>query len=416
MRIILTVAALLSATAAYCQTTKDYVLANPVCARAQFTGYPVPVEALTDAPEGYSLVYLSHYGRHGSRYSSNSSSYRYLLSVLEPAFENGGLTSLGVSVYERLVIAAADAKGRDAGLTKVGEQEHRGIAERMYWNCPEIFRDGAIIECRSSEVPRSILSMAANNERIRELNQEINCNRSAFVGYGRILRNKKYRDEQSENLDVLKRSYFRNLEPDRLIASIFLTEAASRMDEKAKEKFMKSMYYAWQITDCTAHTGVRFDEIFTPEELFVLWKAYNSGNYIKCANSKEHGDGTLGDARPLVADFVERADAALAGNGVSADLRFGHDTMLAPFLALINVNDIGARAASTEDAYTVWSDFKVMPMAANIQMMFYRNSGNHTLVKVLHNERECRLPDVKTDCFPYYDWEDVREYFVSLAD
>lgn len=416
MRIILTVAALLSAMAAYCQTTKDYVLANPVCARAQFTGYPVPVAALTDAPEGYVPVYMSHYGRHGSRYYSSITPYKHLLSVLRPANEKDMLTSLGISVYERLEIAAADARGRDAGLTRVGEQEHRGIAERMYCNYPEIFRDGANVECRSSEVPRSILSMAANNERIRELNQTINCNRSAFVSYGRILRNKKYREEQAGDIDGLKRSFFKNLEPDRLISSIFLPDFAGQMDEKAKVKFMKSMYYVWQITDCTAHTGIRFDEIFTPEELFVLWKAYNSGNYIKCANSKEHGEGVLDDARPLVADFVERADAALAGNGVSADLRFGHDTMLAPFLALINVNGIGARAVSTEEAYTVWSDFKVMPMAANVQMLFYRNSGNHTLVKVLHNERECRLPDVKTDCFPYYDWEDVREYFVSLAD
>lgn len=416
MRIFISVAALFSAVAAFSQTTEEYILSHPVCARAQFTGYPVPTEALSPSPDGYKPVYLSHYGRHGSRYTSNMSPHKTALSMLGAADEKGMLTPLGKSVFIRVKSMAADAEGRDAGLTVVGEQEHRGIAERMYLNYPEIFAGSARVECRSSEVPRSILSMAANNERLRELNPAISLSRSAYLGYGRILRNKTYRDEQVDEINRLKREYFKGLEPDRMIASIFLPEECRLMDMKSREKFMKAMYYLWQNTDCTAHTGVSFDEVFTPEELFVLWKAYNSGNYIKCGNSKEHGEGTLNDARPLVRDFVERADAALSGNGVSADLRFGHDTMLAPFLALVNVNGIGATAPRSEEAYKVWADFKVMPMAANIQIVFYKDSRSHTLVKILHNERECRLPDVKTDRFPYYEWADVREYLLSLAD
>lgn len=53
-------------------------------------------------------------------------------------------------------------------------------------------------------------------------------------------------------------------------------------------------------------------------------------------------------------------------------------------------------------------------MAANIQLVFFRNqkSPEKVLVKILHNERETRIP-VKTDIWPYYDWNDVKSYFQS---
>jgi hypothetical protein len=54
-----------------------------------------------------------------------------------------------------------------------------------------------------------------------------------------------------------------------------------------------------------------------------------------------------------------------------------------------------------------WQDFHVSPMAANVQLIFFRGKKGDTLVKVLHNEEEVRLPlDAKTT--PYYRWEDVK--------
>ncbi len=64
-----------------------------------------------------------------------------------------------------------------------------------------------------------------------------------------------------------------------------------------------------------------------------------------------------------------------------------------------------------------WADFKLSPMAANIQLVFYRSSpkDNDVLFKVLVNENEARLP-LRTDVAPYYHWRDFREYYLKKLD
>lgn len=68
-----------------------------------------------------------------------------------------------------------------------------------------------------------------------------------------------------------------------------------------------------------------------------------------------------------------------------------------------------------KDFYKGWCDWKVTPMAANIQLIFFRNpkKPETILVKILHNERETSVP-VDTDIWPYYDWNDLKAYFNSV--
>ena len=73
-------------------------------------------------------------------------------------------------------------------------------------------------------------------------------------------------------------------------------------------------------------------------------------------------------------------------------------------------------AVSTRDAatlYTKWCTWKVSPMAANLQIVFYRNKADNILVKVLYNEEEVHIP-VATTTFPYYEWTAVRSYYMSI--
>ena len=61
-----------------------------------------------------------------------------------------------------------------------------------------------------------------------------------------------------------------------------------------------------------------------------------------------------------------------------------------------------------------WANYRIYPMAGNVQMVFYRSDRNDSdvLVKVLLNEHEARLP-IKSDCAPYYHWADVRAYYTE---
>ena len=407
---LLIFACLLTSLMLHGQTTKQEVIDNPGYASGHYSTYPAPTEQLTPAPDGYVPVYLSHYGRHGSRYHTNLSHHTNAYKILKSAKDADMLTPLGKSVYKRVRNMRRDAKGRDGGLSSVGVQEHRDIAERMFKTFPEIFAGNAIIQSRATESARCILSMAANNERLKELNPALRTYRSAYEGDENLLRRDKYQKDNKKEIGGVKKTLLESLDVSRFIGSLFNGDVSSIMDEKAQSKFMKHMFGLYQIAGCTAESGVRFDDIFTPEELFFLWRAGNAGNYAQCGNSKKFGKGVIKDAVPLLKDIIGKADEALDGKGVSADLRFGHDVGLAPLAALMNINGTGVKADATEDIYNVWADFKVMPMAANLQMVLYRNADGHVLVKFLYNERECEIPGLATSRKPYYDWKDVRAY------
>ena len=58
-----------SYTVVYAQRSKTEILQNPLLAANGYYAYPGPLQAkLTPAPKGYVPFYISHYGRHGSRY------------------------------------------------------------------------------------------------------------------------------------------------------------------------------------------------------------------------------------------------------------------------------------------------------------------------------------------------------------
>ena len=62
------------------QTTKQEVLSNIATAGGNYYSYPVPTKALTPAPEGYAPFYISHYGRHGSRYIIGEHGYTFSIA------------------------------------------------------------------------------------------------------------------------------------------------------------------------------------------------------------------------------------------------------------------------------------------------------------------------------------------------
>ena len=63
-----------------------------------------------------------------------------------------------------------------------------------------------------------------------------------------------------------------------------------------------------------------------------------------------------------------------------------------------------------------WINYRIFPMASNIQLVFYRRNAadSDVLVKILLNENEATLPpSVKPVSAPYYRWSDVRQFFMS---
>ena len=57
---------------------------------------------------------------------------------------------------------------------------------------------------------------------------------------------------------------------------------------------------------------------------------------------------------------------------------------------------------------------KIIPMAANLIMVFYKNDQGRVIVKFLHNEKEIRLP-IDSQFDPYYDWDKVKKINVPFS-
>ena len=286
----------------------------------------------------------------------------------------------------------------------------------MYAAYPEVFStaDGreCRVESRSTLVPRCILSMAAFNERLKELDPRIRMVRTAsardlsYLANGE--RDKDMDKAAREVADSAKRAW---LHPERLLSALFTDEAPQVADP---QRFMWDLFMLTSIAQDIDRPEWAFYDIFTPGELYALWESLNAYCYLTMGPSLRFGDPVVASARPLLRDFVETARRVIDGKEpLAASLRFGHDVYLTPLAALLQVEGASARVASVDEVRSCWSIEKVSPMAGNVQFVFFRNAAGDVRVRVLYTERDARLP---LDGGPYYEWEALKRYCERLYE
>ena len=156
-------------------------------------------------------------------------------------------------------------------------------------------------------------------------------------------------------------------------------------------------------------------DIFTDEELYQHWLCNNAFWYLTYGPSTVNGGNQPFSQRNLLHKIISQADSCIALPHPGATLRYGHDTMVMPLVCLLDLNGYGRPVSDIEQLPAVgWCDYRIFPMACNVQWIFYRRSvdDKDVLVKILLNEDEARLP-ISTDCAPYYHWSDVRRYYLD---
>ncbi len=362
----------------------------------------------TPTPKGYKPFYISHYGRHGSRWIPTEDRYTAVINL----FEKENLTTLGSSVRDRLRKVYADAKGNAGMLTRIGEEQHADIAQRMYDMYPEVFMNNNKIYAYSSIVPRCIKSMnsfthslLSKNERLRITTNSDKKNMS-FIAYDTPQMEQLNAKTAIWRIDFEK--FERNhIKPSRLIESLFVNP--SNIDNPT-ELMMGLYWIASNMQDTT--TGLTFYDIFTNEELYNIWQSVNYRMYVCNGASPLNGGVPAKSASTLLENIIHSADRAIKNGKESATLRFGHDTNLMRLLTLIGFKDFTAEEVNSDNFCNIWQDYRLAPMAANLQIIFYKNSENKILTKFLHNEKEMSLP-INSDVAPYYDWDSVHTYLIT---
>ena len=196
--------------------------------------------------------------------------------------------------------------------------------------------------------------------------------------------------------------------PDRLVSTLFSNADFIRCEVNPSELMWGLYWIAVDMQDM--ETPVSFFDLFTAKEMFDLWQCVNYRFYMGNANPLASNGIVMANAKSLVENILESADAAIKDRSIAATLRFGHDGNVIPLLALLQIENFDVAVAGPAEVYKHWCDFKATPMASNVQIVFFENKAGDILVKFMHNENEVHIP-VKTGQWPFYHWNDVKEYY-----
>ena len=166
--------------ASQAQTVMDLIKEKPQYASCNYNTYPDSITAtLTPAPAGKKPFYLSHYGRHGSRYISSRSGYDTPYDMMNHADSVNELTPTGQRVLEEMRLVMNDTEQRWGELTSYGKIQQRAISRRMVERFPEIFCKGGRVNAISTTVPRCIESMGAAMVEMLQVNPSLNITMDA---------------------------------------------------------------------------------------------------------------------------------------------------------------------------------------------------------------------------------------------
>ena len=418
------------------QTLRDEIRDDIYKAGGVYYHYTCDTPDHASVPQGYEPFYISHYGRHGSRWLAKESDYSDIKEMLDSAAAAGILTPLGEDVYSRVKTIYEDAAGRAGALTPLGVRQHKDIAGRMIDAFPQVFEGEARINASATTYPRCILSMTAFCERLKEENPSLQIEKAADLRTTRIL-NFFHNEANPEICDDFRKFVqggqwqedYRNMAPvyvktDRLMSSLF-TDGGAFAGDRAVD-FVHGLYRLAADVQSTELDGkVTLFDVFTLEELYLQVIYDNYYFFVLDGPSAVNKGASAYYARILLEDIISRADEAIGGNGISADLRFGHDSSILPLMTLLQFREFRFDSEETDPALVAenWSLHELTPMAANIQFIFYRpvsssctqpagKGPDSVLVKVMHNEREMHLP-VREYSWPYYRWSDVKDFYLS---
>lgn len=416
---LLLLAAVTAVLSCGAKTSRETVYETPEKMGGVYYAYPVTEAISTPAPKGYEPFYISHYGRHGSRYLISDNDYKSMVDKFAKAKDAGALSPLGEKTYQDLLGVWEEAEGRGGELSPLGNRQHAGIAKRMYGNYPQVFSKDADITATSTQVMRCAHSMFAFIEALKEMDPTLYILRESGQ---REMKYLCYWTQESSDINRQngrwKPDYVRMerklVRPDSLLDRLF-SDKQYVSEWILGDEFMWNLYWI-AVGQQNIENKADFMSLFSKDELYDLWRTNNFTFYAHNASYPRAKGLHVDNAKNLLRHITENADRYISSGRHGATLRFGHDGNITPLLALMKVEGCYGLEEDPMKVSEVWQNFYVSPMASNVQLVFFRNkkdASKPVLVKILHNEKEVHIP-VRTDNFPYYDWNDVRAFFETM--
>ena len=420
---VLLVALIVSSTATWAQAAFDQIQADRYFAATNYRIYPDTITTpQTPPPAGKHPFYISHYGRHGSRYLSSRKAYITPLQILQKGYKEKKLTQLGLDLRKQLANIIRDSQERWGDLSPLGHKQSRDIARRMMQNFPEVFEGDAHIQARSTTMSRCMLSMGSALQQLKSMNPRLQVDMNAahedmwYLNF----QDKQLRDSMMTRKAKAAFKEFNNPRKHnwRLMEMIFTDTAFVRknIDDVTLNYYLLKTELV-QLNTKT-YDQVRMADLFTLEDLYLFWQNENAWWYISYGPSLLNGGCQPYSQRHLLRKIIQDADSCILLDKPGAQLRYGHDTMIMPLTCLLELNGYNFQTEDLEEVEKHgWWVSDIIPMGANLQFVFYRENpqDKDVIFKIMLNEKEATLP-LPTDIAPYYHWRDFREFFLKKLD
>lgn len=392
------------------QVTQDNLDRQLTKAGCLFHSYEFDSISDTPPPAGFKPFYISHYGRHGSRYHTQEKYFAESYITLEKAWASGNLTVDGEHLLKQADSLYRMHDGMLGMLTAKGVREQKTLAKRMCERFPEVFAGRGMrqIESYSSDYPRCILSLAAFTGSILSQYPNIEVSYESGERCSRYLRiTEPYAPSKEYYYHLMHDAIEKSCDWNSVMEKLFLNPA---LVEITPYEMASHIWGAWAICECVEDVHIDIMRYFTREQLFNTWKLRSLYYYQILAKSDRFGEAPAIGTAILLKDFLEKADNAIVSGNTAATLRFGHDSTLMPLMALVGIDEFDDWHTESDPIIAKWDLGSHVCMGSNFQMVFYRNKTGKILVKILYNEKETTIPAISPFCDCYYEWDAFRTY------
>ena len=365
---------------------------------------------LSQAPAGYKPFYISHYGRHGSRYAWNPDTYTLIRDVLRKAAEKDVLTPYGKEFAKKYEAFWEVPYINTGDLVPMGYDQHLAIGTFVVQQFPQVFKGRKKVDALSSTGQRCIVSMGAFNAGLLSGNPKLQVRmQSDHMGMGiiappsapRAIRKRFQGQDDKPQMEEVNAFRQRTCKPQDVLDKLFTDCSFLEKFDGGAETFMDELiellngYHNYEKQPL-------FDDLLTEDQRLKFWEAANYYSFYTDITARY---GVI----PLLQDIVTKAEEAFADPNRAAHLRFGHDYILEGLGTLLNVNRMGTIPATPEEAKYWFQNYNI-PMAGTILFVFYRNKKNDIIFKVVLNENDATLPELTPVQGNFYRWCDFRAW------
>lgn len=379
------------------------------------TPYPA-IDRQAQYPDSLVPVFINHVGRHGARYPAGSLHCLTLQKVLLRADSLGTITPLGKKLAALNDEVIRLSNGRWGALDSLGMAEQAGIAARMFYNYPEVFHKGAVVEALSSYSPRSMMSMFSFVHQLDRLSNNLTFTTST----GRI-NSPQMRpfDVDQDYIDFREQklwapaydAYFEAVAPTEPIRRVLGDKYPFKDEKEAKDLSLNEYYVLSGFSAMSLPNPMK--DFFSVAEANALWSCFNLRQYLqRTATTVSTVPADI--ASVLVQDLIATTDAFINGSNTTttAMLRFGHAETVMPLVSLLRLPGCYYLTNYFDTVADNWRDFDVVPMASNVQFIVFKSKNTgHYYIRIELNEKPVALRQGDTETI--FPWGEVRRYLTN---